>query len=54
VFTAVACSATGACFAIQETDNALTTYSVDLPTSGEWSANSAEAAGVVAPTWPYS
>jgi dipeptidyl aminopeptidase/acylaminoacyl peptidase len=54
VFTAVACSATGACFAIQETDNALTTYSVDLPPSGEWSANDAEAAGVIAPTWPYS
>ena len=50
-FTAVACSATGACFAQQETDNAVTTYSTSYTET--WSADSAVIHGVTRPAWPY-
>jgi Tol biopolymer transport system component len=51
-FTAVACSDSGACFAIRETDNAETSYSVTLESG--WSAQDAESAGVDRLTWPYN
>jgi hypothetical protein len=51
-FTAVARSDSGVFFAIQETDNAITTYAVN-PGPLWWSAVDAEQAGVEQPAWPF-
>ena len=53
VFTAVACSATGACFAMQDTDNAVSTFWASY-LSGDRSAADAVADGVTWPAWPYA
>jgi dipeptidyl aminopeptidase/acylaminoacyl peptidase len=51
-FVAVACSDSGACFAMQEVDNAVTTHSASLAIA-TWSADHATAEGIEQPAWPY-